>query len=476
MLRLTYDRGTLLLDGPPEERAAAAAACPDRFRVDGRVGRPRARGCDYRAIVTALTRAELPVTDDARRYAELRLEHLAERTPFPHQAEALQAWETRGKRGVVVLPTGSGKSYVAEMAILRTARSALVVAPTIDLMNQWYDRLATAFGDGSAAPAGGDGAGGPPLGPTVGVVGGGLHEPGDITITTYDSAFRHLEAFGDRFGLIVWDEVHHLPSPSYALSAEAAIAPFRLGLTATPERSDGRDDVLTELVGPIVYRRDVGELAGQILSPYETVQLTVRLAPDEAERYRQARETYLGFLRTNGIKLSGGGGWQRFIQVSSRSRDGRRAFRAWREQRSIALSCAAKRELLARLLRQHRRDRTIVFTHDNATAYDISRTHLVPAITHQTDAKERRWILQAFGRGDVLTVVTSRVLNEGVDVPAANVAVVMSGSASVREHVQRLGRILRRAEGKEAVLYEIIAEGPAEEGMSERRRDHEAYR
>jgi len=464
MLRLTYDRGTLLLDGPPEDRRRALDACPDRFRVDGRVGRPRARACDYRAIVTAFTRAELPFADDARGYVELRLEHLAERTPFEHQAEALQAWEARGRRGTVVLPTGSGKSYVAEMAILRTARSALVVAPTIDLMNQWYDRLATAFGEGAAD------------GPTVGVVGGGLHEPGDITVTTYDSAFRHLEAFGGRFGLIVWDEVHHLPSPSYALSAEAAIAPFRLGLTATPERSDGRDDVLVDLVGPIVYRRDVGDLAGQILAPYETVQLTVRLSPEEAERYRQARETYLGFLRANGIKLSGGGGWQRFIQVSSRSREGRRAFRAWRDQRGIALSCAGKRELLARLLRQHRRDRTIVFTHDNATAYDISRTHLVPAITHQTDAKERRWILQAFGRGDVLTVVTSRVLNEGVDVPSANVAVVMSGSASVREHVQRLGRILRRAEGKEAVLYEIVAEGTAEEGMSERRRDHEAYR
>lgn len=464
MLRLTYDRGTLLLDGPPDERVRAAEACADRFRSDGRVGRQRARGCDYRAIVTALTRADIPFEDAARRYAELHLEHLAERTPFAHQAEALQAWESRGRRGVVVLPTGSGKTYVAEMAILRTARSALVVAPTIDLMNQWYDRLVTAFGEGTAGS------------PLIGVVGGGLHEIAEITVTTYDSAFRHLEAFGDRFGLVVWDEVHHLPGPSYALSAEAAIAPFRLGLTATPERADGRDDVLAELVGPIVYRRDVDELAGEILAPYETVRLSVRLSPEEAERYRRARETYLGFLRSNGLKLSGAGGWQRFIQVSSRSRDGRRAFRAWQDQRTIALACAAKRELLARLLRQHRRDRALIFTHDNATAYDISRTHLIPAITHQTDAKERRWILQAFAAGEVLAVVTSRVLNEGVDVPSANVAVVMSGSASVREHVQRLGRILRRAEGKEAVLYEIIAEGTAEEGMSERRRDHAAYR
>lgn len=466
MLRLTYDRGTLLLDGSTDERREAAELCP-AFRVDGRVGRQRAEGFQYRAVVTALTRAGIPFEDAARGYAELTLEHLAERAPFPHQAEALAAWEKRGRRGVVVLPTGSGKTYVAEMAILRTGRSTLVVAPTIDLMNQWYDRLVTAFGDGAA------GAG---PGPGIGVVGGGLHDVADITVTTYDSAFRQLEPFGARFGLVVWDEVHHLPGPSYALSAEAAIAPFRLGLTATPERTDGREDVIEALVGPIVYRRDVGDLAGEVLAPYETVRLTVRLSPEEAARYGEARETYLGFLRDHGLRLTGAQGWQRFIQASCRSREGRRAFRAWHEQRTLALGCAAKRELLARLLRQHRRDRTLVFTHDNATAYAISRTHLVPAITHQTDAKERRWILQSFARGDVMTVVTSRVLNEGVDVPSANVAVVMSGSASVREHVQRLGRILRRAEGKEAVLYEIVAEGTAEEGMSERRRDHAAYR
>jgi superfamily II DNA or RNA helicase len=73
-------------------------------------------------------------------------------------------------------------------------------------------------------------------------------------------------------------------------------------------------------------------------------------------------------------------------------------------------------------------------------------------------------------------VVTSRVLNEGVDVPAANVAVVLGGSGSVREHVQRLGRILRPAEGKRALLYEVLSAGTSETSISERRRDHEAYR
>src|SRR5262249_48118361 len=123
-----------------------------------------------------------------------------------------------------------------------------------------------------------------------------------------------------------------------------------------------------------------------------------------------------------------------------------------------------------------RHDRTIVFTEDNATVYAISRRFLVHAITHQTKVKERSFVLEAFNRGDLGAVVTSKVLNEGVNVPEANVAVVLSGSGSVREHVQRLGRILRKRENKRAILYELVAAGTSEERVSEKRRDHVAYK
>src|SRR6202007_10001 len=112
--------------------------------------------------------------------------------------------------------------------------------------------------------------------------------------------------------------------------------------------------------------------------------------------------------------------------------------------------------LLQRLLERHRHDRILIFTHDNATVYKIARRFLVPAITHQTKAKERRKILERFHAGEYTILVTSQVLNEGVDVPAARVGVILSGSGSVREHVQRLGRLLRKFEGKQAVLYEVV--------------------
>jgi superfamily II DNA or RNA helicase len=131
--------------------------------------------------------------------------------------------------------------------------------------------------------------------------------------------------------------------------------------------------------------------------------------------------------------------------------------------------------LLASLLREHAADRVLIFTADNATVYQIARRFLVPAITHQTKARERREILLRFHEGVYPVVVTSQVLNEGVNVPAAGVGIVLSGTGSVREHVQRLGRLLRKHGDKQATLYEVIARGTAEEFTSDRRRQHDAY-
>ena len=97
-------------------------------------------------------------------------------------------------------------------------------------------------------------------------------------------------------------------------------------------------------------------------------------------------------------------------------------------------------------------------------------------ITHQTKVRERTTLLKAFSDGSLPVLATSRVLNEGVDVPDAQVAVILSGTGSTREHVQRLGRILRPRPGKRAVLYELVSADTGETYTSEKRRDHRAYR
>jgi superfamily II DNA or RNA helicase len=435
---------------------------PPECTWDERVRRFRAPAFRYREVVTHLTRlartGAVRFEDGARRYNPLSLTHLAARTAFEHQREAVARWNAHGKRGIVVLPTGSGKSYVAEMAMLAAQRSTLVVAPTLDLMNQWYDVLTTAFGQ------------------PVGLLGGGYHEIKDLTVSTYDSAYIHMDTYGDRFGLLIFDECHHLPSPTYLQSAEGSIAPYRLGLTATLERSDGREAMLDARVGPVVYSRSIKDLAGEHLAEYAVERIAVELTEEEGLRYEEQRGVYKQFLFDARINMAAPDGWSRFIMLSSRSSEGRRAFLAYREQKQIAVASSGKMRALEGLLRQHARDRVLIFTNDNDTVYLISRTFLVPALTHQTDLKERREILARFNNGEYPTIVTSRVLNEGVNIPEANVAIILSGTGSVREHVQRLGRILRRQEGKRAVLYEVVTENTVEERVSDRRREHDAYR
>jgi superfamily II DNA or RNA helicase len=450
---LKFDGGTILVSGASLERLAALPGC----RHDPRLNAYRAEGRCYRQLVEHLRGEHIPYRDEARAYQAVRCPLRTTRDPFPHQSEALDAWWAQGGRGVVVLPTGTGKTHVAVLAIHRAGRPALVVTPTIDLLNQWYGELMLAF-DGP-----------------VGLLGGGYYDLQPLTVTTYDSAYIHLERWGNRFGLLVFDECHHLPGPTYMAAAVGSLAPYRLGLTATPERADRQEAMLPELIGPVVYRREIKQLAGEFLAEYRAVRLYVELSPEEADRYQAARQQYRRFVEERGIAMGGPHGWQRFVQETSRSQEGRAAFQAYREQKRLALSAPAKLQLLERLLERHRADRVLVFAYDNATVYQIARRFLVPAITHQTKTKERRQVLLRFHSGEYPVVVTSQVLNEGVDVPAANIGVILSGTGSVREHVQRLGRLLRRHAGKQALLYEVVTRGTAEEFTSERRRQHHAY-
>ena len=451
---LTFDRGTLLLEPStlPEELV------PTGFVRDLRAGgRFRAPASTYRRAVAHLVRAGVALTDAARGYRELDLRMTCRREAFPYQSEALAAWEQASRRGLVALPTGAGKTFVAELAVAAARRSTLVIVPTLDLVAQWARRLGLTFGV------------------EIGMLGGGTNEVRDITVTTYDSAYLHMDRLGGRFGLLVFDEAHHLPSDAYAQAAELAIAPFRLGLTATPERADGLHVRLDDLCGPIVYRRSVSELRGEYLADYDVVRIEVDLRPEERARHDAARAEYRRFVKDQGIKMGGPTGWQRFIEATSRSTVGRSAFRAYQEQRRIALASESKLAVLEELFREHRDDKMVFFAHDNRTVHEISTRWLVPVITHETEVAERRRLLLGLDEGRWRVLGTSRVLNEGVDMPDVSVGVVLSGSGSVREHVQRLGRILRRGSGKHATLYELVTADTVDAFTSERRRDHEAY-
>jgi superfamily II DNA or RNA helicase len=373
----------------------------------------------------------------------------------PYQETALARWQEARQAGVVVLPTGAGKTVVAALAIHATGLWTLAVVPTLDLLAQWRAALASAL---SLEPA------------QVGVFGGGSKELKPITIMTYDSAVLYPRELR-RFGLLIFDECHHLPAPTYRQIAESAFTPLRLGLSATPERSDMAHEDLDFLVGPQVYRRSPAELTDErYLAQYREQRIDIALSPEDEARYAEQRQIYRAFLQRRRILIRTPEDFQRkLVYLSARDPQARAALLAWREARTIAMNAPPKYAEIERLLQLHAADQVLLFSEYNQVVAEISRRFCLPSITYKTPAEERRAILERFRSGQYTKLATGRVLNEGVDVPDCRVAIIVSGNSTRREYIQRLGRILRPKEG-EALLYELITSGTTEESVAKRRR------
>jgi len=378
--------------------------------------------------------------------------------PRSYQDEALARWLAEGSRGVIVLPTGAGKTLVAAMAIHETGLWTLAVVPTLDLLQQWRTALASALSLSIDE---------------IGVFGGGEKEIKPITIITYDSAALYPREL-QRFGLLAFDECHHLPAPTYRLIAESAFTPLRLGLSATPERSDMMHLELEQLIGPEVYRRSPAELTEErYLAQYQEVCIDIALSSEDEARYAEQRRIYRSFLQRRHIIIHSPEEFQqKIIFLSARDPEARKAMLAWREARNIAMNTPAKYIEIEHLLRLHAADQVILFSEYNQVVDQISRRFCLPSITYKTPSEERRTILERFRSGQYSKLVTGRVLNEGVDVPDCRVAIIVSGNSTKREYIQRLGRILRPKAGQ-ALLYELVTSSTTEEEMAKRRKEEE---
>jgi superfamily II DNA or RNA helicase len=437
-MRLVFDRGTIILYGNP----VGAESLPGVL-WDPRIGAWRA---------PAFYHVELS-REIARRLAgdfhDEVSPGLAVPPPFkcpelrPYQAAAMRSWEISGRRGIVALPTGSGKTRIAIAAIARTQLRTLCLVPTRALLAQWTQMLSeTTLG-------------------LIGEYGDGRRVEEPITVATFASAARNMEILGNRFGLLVIDEVHHFGSGAGDEALEMSTAPARLGLSATLPEDGARRARLEVLVGPEVYRASVEELAGRYLASFQLVRIPIQLTPAERQAYDAEMSVFGPVCRTF-FRKACGASWSDFVVSASKSDTGRRALAAWRRSRTIVRYPSEKRRAVHNLILQHRNARILVFAADNDTAYAVAREHLIQPITCDIGSSERARALQRFSMGELRILVSARVLNEGIDVPAADIAIVVGGSQGPREYIQRVGRILRPMEGKQAVVYDLITCGTFE--------------
>ncbi|WP_224335680.1 DEAD/DEAH box helicase [Haloprofundus halobius] len=324
------------------------------------------------------------------------------------------------RSGVLVGPPGSGKTIAAMGVLAAVGGETLVLVPSRELASQWRQELlehTTLTAD------------------QIGEYHGGKKEVRPVTIATYQTAGmdRHRQLFDSRaWGLIVYDEVHHIPSRVFRRSADLQTK-HRLGLSATPIREDDKEGDIFTLVGPPIGT-DWGKLfdAGFVQEP----EVEIRYVPWTDE---MAENEY-------------------------RSADGR-------ERYTLAALNPAKVDEVRHLRGKHLDAKALIFVDWLEQGEAVAEALDVPFISGEMPHYRRQRLLQQFRDGDLRTLVVSRVGDEGIDLPNAEIAIVASGlGGSRRQGAQRAGRTMRPVGN--AVMYVLATRGSPEEDFAERQLRH----
>jgi superfamily II DNA or RNA helicase len=327
-VRIQFDRGTLLLKS---SKGVGVPADLPGVRWDPRVDCHRAPARFYSRIVERLGAMEVLVEDDV--LAHFPCPTVTEEPNLrPYQAAAVDAWRLAGRQGIVSLPTGSGKTFVAVSIIASVGASALCLVPTRILLEQWQRVLNRA------------------LSLDVGCYGDGVREARPVTVATFESAWRHMRELGNRFELLIVDEVHHFGSGLRDEALDMSTAGCRLGLTATPHKQ-GVSTALLDLIGPVVFELAIADLAGSYLASFEVIDLHLDLTREERDEYESARRTFTAVFNAH-QDLAPGATWNDFLRWAGRTPQGRDAVSAWHRARKVLSFTRAKRDMLCSLLQR----------------------------------------------------------------------------------------------------------------------------
>lgn len=365
------------------------------------------------------------------------------------QKDALTEWK-KTRHGVVAVVTGGGKTWFALACILDywtayPGARVVIVVPTTALLDQWAVVLTDEFGlDPSAVAT--YGAGHRPTSPRLVNV---------MVLNTAREAAPKVAAADPT--LLIVDECHRAASSENrrALRGEHVAT---LGLSATPERDfdDLFTDVVVPALGPVIYRYDYAEaLADGVISNFALSNVRVSLTPDEAKAYAGITRRIVPLMRKH----------------ERGDADDERLFHLLRQRARVSTGAQMRIPAAVTILDGNKRTRALVFHEQIAAADAIAQILLLrghrTAVYHSGLGQHlRQDNLRMFRRGEIDVLVTCRALDEGINVPDASLAVIVASTASTRQRIQRLGRVLRPAKGKSsAQIYTIFASEPEAERL-----------
>ncbi len=340
-----------------------------------------------------------------------------------YQESAVKSFLGNGERGTgfgtIVLPCGSGKTIVGILAMARLKTRTLILCPNVQSVHQWIREIRTKTNIADDM---------------IGEYSGDVKEIKPITVSTYQiltyrkpgtEEYAHFSLLRDgRWGFIIYDEVHMLPAPVFRITAELQSI-YRLGLTATLIREDGREDEVFSLVGPKRYDSPWSELAqrGYIAEAY-CHEIRVPLMEEDEVGYALASK---------------------------------------REKYRIASVNRWKLDIVEGLVQKHSEDSIIIIGQYIEQLEEVGKRFSWPIVTGKTSNKVRDEIYQKFRNKEIRVLIVSKVANFAIDLPDCSVAIQISGTfGSRQEEAQRLGRILRPKE-RPSHFYTIITEYSEEE-------------
>ena len=339
---------------------------------------------------------------------------------YDFQIDALNQWFKAGNRGTIVIPTGGGKTFIALKALAKLKVSTIILVTTEELMDQWYNRILRY------------------LGYRPGRLSGKYDELKDVTIITYNTAVKRIDEIRNKFDFVIADECHHVPAETFKEVLFKISSPYRMALSATPTRTDGNEHLIFLACGEIVYKITYRDLIKYgLVVPIRHFKIYVELNENERSEYERAKNIL--------------------------------------QMKSIAGKAKMKIDIVKKIVEFEYKlgSKILVFTQYIQQAEDIYREiknsiKEVSILTSET--KDRDTVFKLFEKGLIKILVTTTVLDEGIDVPDADVAIIVSGTGSPRQMIQRIGRVCRATEGKkEARVYEIITRNTIEEALSKNR-------